>query len=339
LSLRLGQEIQTLLWAAFLNGGQDQRVERLRIVAGALVRPDGRVLATTRPEGKPMAGRWEFPGGKVAPGEDPKAALGRELREELGVRVVMARPLIRIHHDYPERRIDLEVLRVEAWDGEPTGLEGQQLKWGFPEDLTGLDWLEANPPILNALRLPDRYLVTPPADSVSGFLGGLARALDAGIRLVRLRGLDVTSRDGRDLAEKAVALLKSGGARVLVDGDSVLCRALGADGVHLTSDIFRAATIRPMAEPALVGVSCHDAEDLGLAARLGVDFAVLGHVRDTPSHPHDPAKGWDRFVKLAREANLPVYAIGGMTPADIPALHAEGLQGVAAIRSLWPEKG
>lgn len=121
------------------------------VVAGALYDTAGRVLITQRPAGKPLEGRWEFPGGKVAPGEPEAGALARELREELGIRVEACEPLLRLVHDYPERRVHLSLWIVQRYRGVPGSLEGQALKWVAPAELAAQDILEADLPFIAAL--------------------------------------------------------------------------------------------------------------------------------------------------------------------------------------------
>jgi 8-oxo-dGTP diphosphatase len=122
------------------------------VVAGALYDGEGRVLIAERPAGKHMAGRWEFPGGKVASGESDAAALARELQEELGVHVLASRPLMTLHHEYADRTVELSMWIVESYTGEPRGLDLQRLKWVEPARLTDEDILEADLPFIQALQ-------------------------------------------------------------------------------------------------------------------------------------------------------------------------------------------
>ena len=124
----------------------------LLVVAAALYHRDGRILIAERPAGKHMAGRWEFPGGKVASGESEADALVRELREELGVDVTASRPYMRLKHSYDDRDVELSMWIVERFHGEPQGLDGQRLKWVRPERLGEEDILEADLPFVKALR-------------------------------------------------------------------------------------------------------------------------------------------------------------------------------------------
>jgi 8-oxo-dGTP diphosphatase len=123
----------------------------IRVVAAALYDGKGRVLIAQRPQGKHMAGRWEFPGGKLVADESERGALGRELREELGVEVTAARPFMRLTHAYPDRRIELSLWIVEGFTGTPRPLDGQALKWVEREGLRAQDILEADRPFVEAL--------------------------------------------------------------------------------------------------------------------------------------------------------------------------------------------
>ena len=124
----------------------------IRVVAAALYDRRGQVLIAERPLGKHLAGRWEFPGGKIDAGESEEAALRRELREELGVAVGKARPLVSLSHDYADRRIEIALWIVEDFSGEPSGLDGQRLKWVSPAKLHDEDMLEADVPFIRALQ-------------------------------------------------------------------------------------------------------------------------------------------------------------------------------------------
>lgn len=119
----------------------------IHVVAGVLSDADGRVLIAQRPSGSHLAGAWEFPGGKVHPGESTELALRRELHEELGIEVDRVVPLITLTHDYPDRTVLLEFSRVVAWRGEPRGMEGQELRWEMPERLLAAGLLPADEPV------------------------------------------------------------------------------------------------------------------------------------------------------------------------------------------------
>jgi 8-oxo-dGTP diphosphatase len=122
-----------------------------RVVAGVLRNPRGQVLIAQRPPGKHLAGYWEFPGGKVAPGETGPGALARELHEELGIVLQRCHPLMQLRHDYGDRVIELEVFVVDDYAGEPLGRELQALKWVAAAELGCVSLLPADQPIVDTL--------------------------------------------------------------------------------------------------------------------------------------------------------------------------------------------
>lgn len=125
---------------------------RLRVVAAALLDATGRVLLAERPAGKHMAGFWEFPGGKVDVSESDAAAIVRELREELGVEVLPVAEVATLRHEYPDRIVDLVLWHASLVSGQPTGLDGQQLKWVDCQSLGRERLLPADLPLIPALQ-------------------------------------------------------------------------------------------------------------------------------------------------------------------------------------------
>ncbi len=132
--------------------GDSPRSGTVPVVAGALFDSSGRVLIAQRPAGKHMAGGWEFPGGKLEPDEDRFEGLRRELREELGIELLKATPLISYEHRYAERTVLLDLWVVEAYEGEPQPLDAPALQWVALEDLDNVGLLEADRPMIGALR-------------------------------------------------------------------------------------------------------------------------------------------------------------------------------------------
>lgn len=311
----------------------------LHVVAGVLRDGRGRVLLAQRPEGRHLAGTWEFPGGKVDEGEAAVDALARELREEIGIVVESARPLIGVPHRYPDKPILLDVWQVTAWSGTPRPHEGQRLAWVELDALERIEMPPADRPVAAALRLPDRYLVTPsvPPDAAAGVLAGIDAACRRGIRLVQLRQPHWPRALLADVARQARDICHRHGAGLLLNADSMLAGVLGLDGVHLPARIAAMLERRPLPAGRWVGVSCHDTAGLAHATRIGADFATLSPVRPTASHPDAAALGWERFAELAAQATLPVFALGGLDDEDLESARMAGAQGIAAIRGLWPE--
>ena len=295
------------------------------VVAAVIERPGEFVLAQ-RPAGKPYPGYWEFPGGKIEAGEDARAALARELREELGIDVREATPWITRVYAYTHATVRLHFFRVTAWVGEPRPLEDQDICWqrvGAP-DVSPM--LPANAPVLAALALPAVMVVSNAADmGIDAWIAALAqRALEEKM-LVQVREKSMPRQKLQHLLSRSLVRARPFGSIVVLNSD---CGALPqCEGVHLTSKALMAARARPAGYP--VGASCHDELELDQAERLGLDYVVVGPVNATPSHPGATALGWDRFETLVRGRSMPAYAIGGLTRADLGEARRRGAHGVA----------
>jgi 8-oxo-dGTP diphosphatase len=194
----------------------------------------------------------------------------------------------------------------------------------------------ADIPVVAALLQPDRYLVTPaPNASDTEWLEALESGLAAGVRRVQLRAPHCAPARWKRLVAEAVDACRRHTAEVLVNGDPALAEEFGI-GLHLRSAQLAQFAARPFDDATRhLAASCHTLDDLRRAEAIGCDFVVLGPVAETPTHPGTPPLGWDGFSMLREETPLPIYAIGGLQPDDIPTARAHGAQGIAAIRGLW----
>ena len=283
-------------------------------------------LLAKRPEGKPYPGYWEFPGGKIEEGEDARAALGRELNEELGIVVREATPWITRMYTYTHATVRLHFFRVSAWDGEPQPLEDQAIAWQRVDRPDVSPMLPANAPVLAALALPPVMVVSNAAEEgLDDWVLALASAAMKEPLLVQIREKGWERMRVQHLLSRALARTEPFGARLVVNAD---CGEFPqASGIHLSSAALFAAPARP-AFP-LVGASCHDERELDRAAAIGVDYVVVGPVRPTASHPRSQPIGWERLAVLLRERPMPAYAIGGLSRADLPEARRCGAHGVA----------
>lgn len=312
----------------------------LHVMAGVLRDTRGKVLLAQRPAGKHLAGFWEFPGGKLEPGESPQSALARELREELGIQINPhdGVPLIRIPWHYGERGLLLDAWQFTHWRGTLASMEGQALQWQLPEDVDLTALAPADRPILQALRLPPMYAITPAEvrpEQAEVWHGRISQAIERGVRLVQLRFPLWSIEQVRNLAERLQPLAVRHQANLLLNRDIDGARRLGSGiGVHVTSAQLDALQERPLPWSQLIGASCHDAAQLSISVHLA-DFATLSPVAPTASHPDTPALGWPQFQALAEASALPVYALGGMSPVQADEARKHGAQGVAGIRSFW----
>ncbi len=304
------------------------------VAAAVIERPDGSFLLGQRAPDTFYPGYWEFPGGKVETGETPRDALIRELREELEIEVLRATSWIVREHVYEHAHVRLYFFRVPAWRGELRDHVHAALEWQQPGATTVSPMLPANAPVLAALALPDFYGITHAHEiGVPPQLTLLERALKNGLRLVQLREGRLPADQREAFAATAVALCHRHSARALVNGDAPLAEAVGADGLHLTSEQLKALRGRP--NLTLVAASCHDAAELRRAIDNQLDFVVIGAIKPTASHPGHPGIGWDALGRLLDNCPLPAYAIGGLSRADLDSARLVGAHGIAAIRAAW----
>jgi len=304
------------------------------VAVAVLQRTDGRVLFAQRLPGTPYPGYWEFPGGKLEAGESASIALARELDEELGIQIVRAAPWLVQRYAYPHADVELNFFRIFAWRGEPHGRMGQAIAWQAPGAFDVAPLLPANATILRALELPPIYGISMAEDlGEDVFLRRAQVAIAAGLQLIQLREKSWPVERLRRLADRLLPVAQAAGARVLLNGDPALALRLGCAGVHWTAAALRRASARP--EGMLCAASCHDGAELARAAKLGLDFAVLGTVAATPSHPDAEPLGWARVAELLRATPLPVYALGGLTRRDLDTALAHGAHGIALRRAAW----
>lgn len=312
-------------------------------VAAAILLRDGRegaeFLLAQRPPGKVYAGYWEFPGGKVEPGETLRQALLREIEEELGVGIDCAWPWLSCEFTYPHARVRLKFFRVTSWHGEIVPLEHTGIVWlKIGDSAPVAPLLPANAPILRALQLPSICALTHAAgNGIESELAKLETALAGGLRLIQVRDKTLSASERLRLALGVMGLARDyGEAIVLVNDDEDLARATRAHGLHLSSG--RLMQLRQRPPFARVAASCHNAEELARAAALGLDFAVLGPVLPTPTHPQARGMGWDEFARLIERSPLPVFALGGMQQERLETAREKGAHGIALMRGWGGQK-
>ncbi len=308
----------------------------VHVAAAVIRRSDGAVLLGLRSADADKGDLWEFPGGKLERNERQIDALARELREELGIGIERATPLIRLLHQYPDKQVDLEVLEVAEWTGEPVGREGQEIRWVDPSQLSSFHFPAANVPVTTALNLPKIALVTPPlGGDVTAFLDDLERCLAAGIKLVQLRLKSDRPGVSRQVNAQSVSLCNQYGSKLVINGVVDDVALADAHGLHLNSRRLLQLSERPLGDDLLLSTSCHNVGELQHAERLGADYIYVSPVFETPSHPQAEPLGWNGLQRLVKRAKVPVYALGGLGADDARFALRAGCQGIAMIRGLW----
>ncbi|MDQ7990539.1 MAG: Nudix family hydrolase [Candidatus Dactylopiibacterium sp.] len=306
----------------------------VHVAAAVITRADGSFLLGQRAPDTFYPGYWEFPGGKVEAGESPREALVRELQEELGIRVETAYPWLTREHVYEHAHVSLHFFEVPRWQGEAQSHVHSALAWQAPDRPGVAPMLPANGPILKALRLPRTMGVTQAAQiGVAAQLDALQRALDAGLAWVQVREPDMPLAERIVFMREVEARCAAAGALCSLNAAELPDGFGPARGLHLPARQLMALTARPQAE--WVGASCHTRAELEHAAALGLDYALLGHVQQTPTHAGQPDLGWARFAELVTGLPLPVLAIGGLQAHDMEDARRHGAHGIAMIRGAW----
>jgi len=303
-------------------------------VAAAVIRDEsGRVLLSQRPEGKHLAGLWEFPGGKREAGESVHGALVRELEEELGIEVSASMPLLSLTHHYPEKSVRLLIRTVDDFRGTATGQEGQRVGWFEPSAARTLPMPAADRPIIQLLSIDPRLVMLPEvakSGSIEPLFDACQDRLDAGFRLFCLRCGGLDDDQLKSLATRCSAMARQVDARWLIDGRPELARALGADGLHLPVERLADYHERPVESELMFAVSCRHDDDLEQAARLHADFACLSP-RGLASAPD-----WHGFAASVAASPLPLVALG-VDLAELDRVREMGAFGVAVSQAIAEE--
>lgn len=323
-----------------MSGGEGKK-RIIEVAAGVIRDRQQRILLGQRAEGSFYPGYWEFPGGKVEPGETPAEALIRELQEELGIVVDRLDPwLVREHH-YEHGHVRLHFFEVPQWHGVLADRVHAALSWQSGEAPEVSPMLPANAPVFKALQLPRFMAITDcghsgmPHDEVQ-----MRAALAAGASMVQVREPDMLPEQRAALCKHVGEVFRASGCAPLIVVNQAASEALpdDAQGLHLSGARLMSLAQRPGHVPWL-GASCHSREELEQAARIGVDYALLGPVKPTRSHPGQLGMGWKAFRELVRELPFPVLALGGVGPADMDIARRHGAHGIAAIRGAWSPPG
>ncbi len=317
-------------------------------VAVAVIVKNNRVLISKRPEHVHQGGLWEFPGGKVEPGEPFISALKREIQEELAIKVLKCHPLIKIAHHYPDKSVLLEAHIIEDFEGQQypehkmsLGSEGQAVQWVEILQLKHYAFPAANQAIINALQLPQIYAISPNLLEMDTLQLQIFKKMFQKYLLVQLRFKTLEGERLEQMVAKVFQLAQGSPVRLLLNSAMELNTELHdiAAGVHLSSaqlaDTHWVRQYQQQFPEKLLAASCHNTLEVAQANDLKLDFMAISPVQRTLSHPQQLALGWDKFAQLTAMAQMPVYALGGMNPMDVDLARSNGAQGIAGIRSLF----
>ena len=304
----------------------------LEVAVGVIKNQVGDVLISQRVSNAHQASLWEFPGGKLELGEAALQALKRELLEELNIKVVSAKLLIKVQHRYEDLSVCLFVYTIDTYLGEVRGMQKQVTKWVSISTLRDYSFPEANKKIIEVLNLPRFY---PIVDESLGDDGTLLKQLDKltnqGYKMIQLRAKSKNEKQLKSLALQAIEKCKKKGVRLFLNSRVDIAKTLKADGVHLSGRELDKLE-HPLGNEILLAASCHTQFELKKASDLGALFTVLSPVCYSRSHIDIEPLGWESFSEMARQTTLPVFALGGVGPENLEQAIASGAFGVSGIR-------
>jgi len=310
-------------------------MQKIHVAVGVIKNKKHQFLISKRLEHLHQGGLWEFPGGKLEANETVLTALQRELYEELNIVVRQAEPLIKISHQYIDKRVLLDVWIVTDYEGDAVSQQQQALKWLSYPELSQYSFPEANQAILKCLSLPAYYAITGEFQNKTEYFQRFQTCLDKGIKLIQLRYKGDDASLFLELAQQSKELCNAAGARLLVNMNVDFLKLCDIDGIHLNSQNLHQYSSRPVSENKLLAASVHTKNDLLQAIRIKTDFVVVSPVLPTTTHPGARTLGWDGLSELLSNSNIPVYALGGMKKEMLDNARRSGAYGIAAISEFW----
>jgi 8-oxo-dGTP diphosphatase len=308
-------------------------------------RKKGKVLIAKRADDQHQGGLWEFPGGKVEEGESVQVALQRELEEELGLQSSLEnmRPLITIPFHYSDKSVLLDVWCVyggrmpntDATESALIGKEGQPLLWVDQDSLADYEFPAANKAIIDALSLPKKIAISQDNNNPEIILSKVANTLKNHANIwIQLRAPSLNQLQYTQLAMQLYGICHEAGSQLIWNCPLDWYQIAFADGLHLSNNNFKAASMknreRPIPVNQWLSMACHNAPELEVAQELA-DYILVSPVHKTKTHPQANALTWAGFKEITEQARIPCYALGGLESTDLDIANLNGAQGIAGI--------
>ena len=307
----------------------------LSVVLGVLVKED-MVLISRRKRRDGLGGEWELPGGRKESGETNFDTLRRELKEEIGISGLSARPLINVTKKIEDGFLRLDVFEVLNWSGSPEGREGQETKWISKDAIFGYSFPAFNTSINTAITLPTLVFVTPPLlNGVDEYIERILRIAKSGVKLIQLRPHIADNKKIEKIAVRLDAQLRTMGVILMLNGKVSHFNSSLFRGLHLSRSEASKFAERPISKSHLLSTSCHDVAELDHALSIGVDFVYLSPIKRTKTHPDRSPLGWGGIQDMVERSSVPVFALGGLSHLDVVSARQIGCQGIAVQSSLW----
>ena len=310
---------------------------RIHVAVGVIYHPDYPAVLISKRQGEQhFAGYWEFPGGKIQDNENTLEALSRELHEELGINIIEAYPLLKVEHDYNDKKVLLDVWHVDSFSGEPSGKEGQDVRWITIDNLSQYNFPPANKRIMNRLQLPSLCLLSEEKiTNIQQFEQVIKDCLLNELRFMVMRLGNEASTNVQYYIELIKALPGAEKMKLVLNGLPEQLNDYQINGIHLKARYLYDYSSRPVEQDKLLGASCHNEKELEQAVKLGCDYAFLSPVKPTSTHPGVSPMGWQNFNALCQKADLPVYALGGLSIDDFDTAINAGATGIVLKSGIW----
>ena len=306
----------------------------VHVSVAVLINDSDQVLFGQRPPPKSWEGWWEFPGGKVEKNENFSDALCREVYEELGVQITKYNKWITRKYSYDNLEVTLHFFKVFEWVGKIMPQENQKLVWTSLKNLKVSPILPANLFIQSAFYLPDYYAITNLSETKKNvFLSQLQQKVDNGLKMIQIREKDINLEELKIFAKEVIDICKKRSVKVIINSNINLALELGADGIHLTSNDLK--IIKELPKGLIIGASCHNLQEVKMAEKMNVNFAVLSPVKKTLSHIEIKPMGWKKFKEITNKSKIPIYALGGLGLKDYETALQNGGIGIASLRLIW----
>jgi 8-oxo-dGTP diphosphatase len=306
---------------------QNTEPKIIKVAAGILINSKNQVLISQRLSSQPWPNYWEFPGGKVEENESLEECLSRELFEEIGINLASYSEWITREFLQDDRIIKITFFKIIRWVGEIKKKEVNDYQWIDVEKIN--TWpkkiLPKNIYILKALILPSFYLITNFFEDEKF----IRKGIDSKDIWVQFRepflSIDKIHCYYEFLKQKCTS-------KILINSrhkDEIICEY----GIHFTSRDLN--NIKKLDKKIINCASVHNLDEVNLANKLGFDFVVLSQIKKTLSHPEREGMGWDKFKKIVNHSDIPVYALGGLSPSDLVEAHKNGAVGISSQRDGW----
>ena len=279
----------------------------------------------------PYHGYFEFPGGKIEKEEQPLEALQRELFEELNIRIQKADFVYKITHEYKEFRVCLYIYRIKKYKGDIKSSNKQEHIYCKKDSFKDIQCLESTYRIIKLLSLPKYLAISKPSNKIFPYnLTTLDKSL--GI-LIRLRNNNNPYKNNFKNMVEFSQTCQNKNIGLIIDHPYERECLANYNGIHFKSDYLVSMENIPN-NFKYYSCSCHNVNEINKANSLNFDYIIISPVKES-KYPNQKCLGWEGFEKLSNHANMPTFALGGISKEDLFLSHKNGGYGVAGIRKFW----